>query len=153
MPNALPIEFTAGNSEFQIAALPVTESLRVLGLLSEALLPAVASIASVLASTGRSLDAELGEVAPKVAAAAVKIPEVYLAFRGHCKVKFNGSWQSLETFERETFARSPATVLAWITECLVAEYGDFLTETGRALIVATASRWQSLLGSTGESGV
>jgi hypothetical protein len=148
--NVEQVVFSVGALSFRLAPLPVDVSLRLLGTLTESLLPAAAAAFTELAAGEKG---DLDAVIPKIAAAAVGVPEVFAAFVPFCECQIDsGEWLKLSAMQHKVFARRASLALAWLTECLSLEYADFFTDAGRSLLGAAASRLKSLLGSTGGSG-
>jgi hypothetical protein len=50
------------------------------------------------------------------------------------------------------FERKNASLLCWLMACVEWQFADFFDGTGLPLLKAAASRFMSLIGSTGESG-
>jgi len=148
------IEFNAGDREFRVKPLDPESSLRLLGILSEHLIPAVGEgigLATAIAKDASKLPDE-GAFFSSLAKAVCSLPEVYRAFLAVAEVKIQAGWVPLKDFDRVTFSRRPTLILAWLSACLHSEYADFFGEAGREAMRETANSWISLFGSIGGSG-
>lgn len=146
------IEFNAGDREFRVKPLDPETALRLLGILSEHLLPAVGDGIGFVTAQAAGMPADEGAFFGSLAKAVKSLPEVYRTFLGVSEVKIQAGWVPLKDFERATFERRATLILAWLSACLHSEYADFFGEAGREALKETGNRWISLIGSIGGSG-
>lgn len=127
--------FTIGDTEFELAPLPVEKSLGLLTTVAAQIGPAL--------SSGNAADFV------KIASAA---PAAVSVFAAHCKVRRGQNMLALAPFVDDIFRRKPTLLIAWLSHCLREEYADFFCEAGQDRMAEAASRWEDLGGSTGGSG-
>lgn len=139
-------EFEVDGVQFRRSPLKVTQSLKGLNILMGAVLPAFA------AKAGASSE-EDKPVIRDVLMGLERIDDLVDLCAKSCEVKWQGEkWVPLDAFKDNVFQRKTSLLLAWLTECVFIEYGDFLDEDGQRRLSSLGSRLTSLIGSTGKSG-
>lgn len=145
-----------GNVKFRVKALPPDKALKGLSAICEKILPAFGGLLEQLTKAPQaSLSTlETSKVAEQFAKACATLPEMYELFLGVSEYyrELPAGWASLSTFGEYVFARRPTLILAWLSACILEEYGDFFTEDGRLLMGETVNRWISLISLIGGSG-
>ena len=135
-------EFKIGKNEFQYTRMRVFDSLGLYPMLGELLAPMTGGTASVderVSSFVRSLKT---------------LPQLAEAFEKQSKVKTGdvGGFMPLKPF-RESVFQNPLDLIDWVSQCLVAEFGDFLDEPGQLRLQEILARtFSSPSGSPGPSG-
>lgn len=144
--------FTVGDRSFELSPLKVRDQLRSLTLVSAAILPIMSAYA------GKRPDAEDRKSIADIVSGLERLPELQTMFAEHCKVSWDRGGNAgpamvpLKDFQNEVFRRKPAMLLAWLTECVIIELGDFLDGSGQSHVMAMANRFESLTTSIGGSG-
>lgn len=137
-------EFEIDGTTFRLEPLKLRASLKAEQLVAEAVAPLFAAGASI----AQGLPADW--------AGALKgfggLEQLVDIFAAQCKVDWDGKVVALPAFLDLVFSRRNAALLAWLLECVEYQFGDFFDGTGLALVSERASRFISLLGSTGGSG-
>lgn len=134
-----------GAVRFDLAPLKPIPALEALGILTEKLLPLVASAIE-------DLKGGEGDLFAKIAPAVAGLPRLYEIFLERCQVEWQGRMVPLKAFADAVFERKPTLLLGWLTECLRIEFSDFLSAEGQSTLAGAASSWTSLLMSVGQSG-
>ena len=139
------VDFKIADRRFKLDALKLREALQAEAILVEAVFPVGAAFA-----TGKVNSADL-----KAALAGIgpRLQVLIDLFAASCQVE----WQDnqlvpLASFLDLVFERKNASLLCWLMSCVEWQFADFFDGTGLPLLKAAASRFTSLLGSTGESG-
>lgn len=119
-------------------------------------------VAKIVASGASMVTSEstLEEVVPAIIAASEDLPDFADLFEGACKFDLQclspaanaGSFVDLKGAMDQVFAGKPARQVAWLVKCIIWEFGDFLSESGRAPLIALGSDLSSLIGSMSSSG-
>lgn len=119
-------------------------------------------ITKALASGAQSVTSEstLDDVVPALIAASEDLPDFADFFEKVCRFDLSclspaanpNSFVSLEGAMDQVFSGKPARQVAWLVKCIIWEYGDFLSESGRAPLIALGSDLSSLIGSRSKSG-
>jgi hypothetical protein len=140
-------EFEIDGTTFELAPLKLKQALKAQALLVQGLLPAALTISQAVRG---------GYVDPAALAGLERIEELVDLFAGQCKVDWNTGTQTarvpLPRFIDLVFSRRNAAMLAWLATCIDWQFADFFDGSGLPLVQQAASRFVSLLGSTGESG-
>jgi hypothetical protein len=138
-------EFEIDGTTFELTPLKLKQALKAQALLVQVVLPAGAAFAHV----AEGID-------PAALAGLERIDELVDLFAGQCKVDWNTGTQTarvpLKSFLDQVFSRRNAAMLAWLATCIDWQFADFFDGSGLPLVKQAASRFVSLLGSTGESG-
>lgn len=135
-------EFKIGDQGFRFTRLKLQPSLKALTLLAESLIPAVVAAAHL----------DTADVT-KALAGFKSLPELVDLFVMSCKFERQpDEWVDLKPFVDSVFDGKTAMLLAWLSACVEQQFTDFFDGSGLPLLEAAASRFTSLLGSTGGSG-
>lgn len=137
--------FEIDGTKFRQSPLKLKPSLKAEAILINAALPAMAA--------GYSLRQGLSaEAIGSLVSGLERVEELVEIFASVCKHERGGSFVELRPFLDPVFERRNAALLAWLIECVAWQFADFFDGSGFRLLEEKASRFVSLLGSTGESG-
>lgn len=139
-----PTSFEVGEVKFQLEPLKLKQQMKGELIVAGAILPGIAAFGSGAFTPAAIVDMLKG---------LERLPELFDLFVAKAKV----SWQDkgfvpLEPFAEDVFQRRGDLLLGFVTECIFAEYGSFLDDRGKAVLLKAAARFGFLLESTGESG-
>jgi hypothetical protein len=138
-------DFKVADRRFKLEALKLREALQAEAILVQAIFPVGAAFASGRVASGDLKSALVG-IGPQV-------QTLVDLFAGSCEVDWQGgSMVPLASFLDLVFERKNAVLLCWLMACVEWQFADFFDGTGLPLLKAAASRFMSLIGSTGESG-
>lgn len=127
--------FKVGEYAFELAPLKVKSAMKGWGIVGSVLLP-------IFAGEGTfSLQGISGALA-----GIDRIGELFDLFADVAKVQWQANGMvSVKTFADNVFGRRSDLILGFLAECVLAEYGSFLDETGKAVLSTAGSRFASLL--------
>lgn len=147
-------QFTVGGFTFAVKPLGYKKSLEGLSILADGLLPTIKNAADALKLLDGAAESVEGKFFESLGLSIKQLPQLCELFEPVSTVQLppSNAWVPLEGSSEGVFGKRPTLVLAWLTECLISEYGDFLSESGRKILGETGNRFTSLLKSAGKSG-
>jgi len=129
-------KFVVGTYEFELAPLPLKQQMKGWSIVGALILPIF------VGGGGLSLEGIQGALA-----GVDRIGDLFDMFAARAKVNWNGSGMvELPAFSDQVFQRRSDLLLAFLAECVAAEYGSFLDERGRTVLTQVERRFDSLLG-------
>jgi hypothetical protein len=129
--------FSVGDVKFQLEPLKLKQQMKGETIVCGALLPAIVAFgggaltASAIADVLKGFD---------------RLPELFDLFVSKAKVDFNDKgFVALEPFAENVFARRGDLLLGFVAECVALEYGCFLDERGKNVLLKAAEKFGFLL--------
>jgi hypothetical protein len=137
-------EFQIDELQFRLEPMKVQQALKGLKILSQIVAP-------IFTSGDGEGNPDWSKLDKALLSSLIEVndclPTFIDEFKHLCKVNWQGKWVPVANFLDLIFQGRTTLLLAWLIECLGSQYSDFLSASGRELLITKGAKVFSSLSS------